>query len=94
MARKALKCTKYGDLAVSHTFVGVVIETLGVWGQEAVSLVGEIGRRQAACTGELRSGLFLRQRIGIALQRGNAISVLGTIKLPPLPGEEGGAEAG
>jgi len=66
---------------VAHTFVPVAIETLGAWGSEAQSLVEEIGRRLVVATGEVRSALFLRQRIDVALQRGNAAAILGT--LPP-----------
>jgi len=66
---------------VAHTFVPVAIETLGAWGSEAQSLVTEIGRRLVLATGEQCSALLLQQRIDIALQRGNAAAVLGT--LPP-----------
>ena len=52
-------------------------------------LMGEIGRRQAVTQGDPRAGSFLRQRISIALQRGNAISVMGTMVLTLLPGEDG-----
>jgi len=86
-AAESLKRKKYIEIATTHAFVPVAIETLGTWGGEAAALVAEIGRRQAVATGEVRAGFFLRQRISIALQRGNAISVLGTISLPPLPGE-------
>ena len=65
----------------------VVVETLGAWGEDALHLVGEIGRRQAEALGDPRAGSFLRQRISIAVQRGNAISVMGTMDLAPLPGE-------
>src|SRR5882757_5984838 len=86
-AAESLKRNKYIEIATTHAFVPVAIETLGTWGGEAAALVTEIRRRQAVATGEVRAGFFLRQRISIALQRGNAISVLGTISLPPLPGE-------
>ena len=43
-------------------------------------LVSEIDRRLSEVSGESRSTQFLRQRIGIALQRGNAAPVLGTIR--------------
>jgi len=62
---------------------------LGVWGGEAANLVREIGRRQAVAQGDPRAGSFLRQRISIAMQRGNAISVMGTMDLTPLLGEDG-----
>jgi hypothetical protein len=37
----------------------VAIETLGIWGEQAIELVKEIGRRYAASTHEPRSTAFL-----------------------------------
>ena len=42
----------------------------------------KISRRIAESTGEPRSGEFLRQRLSIEIQRGNAVSVLGTTDMP------------
>ena len=47
-------------------------------GAEAYTIIKEIGRKLAAQTGEQRASCFLVQKISIALQRGNASSVLGT----------------
>ena len=55
------------------------IETLGSWGQEGIKLVKAIGRKIAEVTGEKRSSAFLFQRISMAIQRGNASCVLGTV---------------
>jgi len=68
-----------------HDFSPVAVETLGVWGPEAISLFGELGRRTAALTGEPRSAAFLHQRIDIALQRGNAASIMGSGHSAALP---------
>jgi len=57
-----------------HDFSPFVFETLGVWGLEAASLVLELYRRIAVITGEPRSASFLRQRIDVEFQRGNAAS--------------------
>jgi len=54
------------------------IETMGVWGLGATDLVSALGRRLAADSGDPRSAFFLKQRIDIAIQRGNAQSVVGT----------------
>jgi len=81
------KVAKYTALLPMHDFSPVAVETLGVWGPEAISLVGELGRRTAALTGEPRSAAFLRQRIDIALQRGNAASIMGTLQHFRLPDE-------
>jgi len=64
------------DLAVTHLFFPVAIETAGTWNQMAVELVQEIGRRITLVTEDSRETvgpLFLFQRLSIALQRGNAI---------------------
>ena len=53
------KRQKYIELASSHCFVPVVVETLGAWGRQATLLVGEIGRRQALVVGDPRAGMYL-----------------------------------
>ena len=58
----------------------VAIETSGVWGRQGFELVNEIGRRIATVTHEPRSTAFLRQRISVAVQRGNAYCVLDTFR--------------
>jgi len=73
------KSAKYSELSVAYTFVPVAVETFGAWGPEATSFLTELGRRIATFTGEPRSMAFLKQRIDVALQRGNAASVLGTL---------------
>ena len=72
------KCQKYALLCTSHHFVPIAIETSGVFGPEAASFFGELGRRIRAETGEPRSLQFLLQGISVAVQRGNAAAVLGT----------------
>ena len=76
--------TKYTALRVAHTFVPVAAETFGAWDPEAILFLSELGRRISTVTGKVRSTVYLRQRIDIALQRGNSASVLGTLN-PPLP---------
>ena len=72
------KSSKYLDLISGVDFVPFAVETSGVWGEQALSLVSEVGRRIAAVTHEPRSTMFLRQRISVAVQRGNACCVMGT----------------
>ena len=74
----ANKSSKYCDLAGTHLFFPVVIETAGTWNQMAVELVQEIGRRITLVTEDSRETVFLFQRLSIALQRGNAVSFLST----------------
>jgi hypothetical protein len=75
------KRTKYGELANSgnYDFVPVAVETLGSWGPAAEQITAEIGGRIARLTGDLRSTAFLRQRISVAIQKGNAAAIQGTI---------------
>ena len=52
------------------------METLGALGEEAATFFRDIGRRIAVADGEPRSTQFLFQRLSIAIQRGNAASVV------------------
>ena len=70
------KTLKYNDIISGVDFVPVAIETSGVWGRQAFELVNKIGRRIATLTHEPRSTAFLRQRISVAVQRGNAFLIL------------------
>jgi hypothetical protein len=77
-ASEVAKCTKYADLFSGIDFVPAAIETSGVWGVHGLALVRELGRRIAAITHDSRSPSFLRQRLSVAIQRGNAFCVLAT----------------
>ena len=61
------KQVKYNDLCSSVDFIPFAIETSSVWGEQALSLVAEIGRRTAEATHDPRSTFFLRQRISVAV---------------------------
>ena len=74
------KQQKYEDLNAGVDFVPFAIETSGVWGEQAMELVTEIGRRIAEVSHDSRSTSFLRQRISVAVQRGNAACVNGTLQ--------------
>ena len=76
------KVQKYSDMSSGMDFVPVAIETSGVWGEQALSLVKELGRRIAEVTHDPRSTAFLRQRISVAVQRGNAACINGTLAAP------------
>ena len=79
LAAESSKRSKYSILAVVHDFVPIAIETLGAWGPEGWSFSGDLGRRISQVTGDPRATAFLRQRLSLAVQRGNAASVLGTM---------------
>ena len=73
------KRAKYANLALAHDFLPIAIETLGSWGQAGLAFVNEVGRRISAVTGDKRATSFLKQRLAMAVQRGNAAAVLGTL---------------
>jgi hypothetical protein len=56
-------------------------EILGSFGEEALQVVSELGGLLRSTTGDAREKTWLIQRISIAIQRGNAESLLATI--PP-----------
>jgi len=64
----------------SHIFVPVAIETAGTWGQSAIELVQEIGKRITTVIKDTRETMFLFQRLSIALQKGNAIAFQSTFQ--------------
>ena len=49
-----------------------------MYGKSSAKFVAEIGRRITARTGEKRETAWLRQRLSMAVVRGNAASVLAT----------------
>jgi hypothetical protein len=69
----------YKDLECDYIFVPVAIETSGSWGMEALSFIKTIGKKIFASTDEPKSTSYLIQRISLAVQRGNAVSIIGTI---------------
>jgi hypothetical protein len=78
-AAEAGKRQKYAGLGTGYTFYPVAIETMGSWGKDARELVSELGGRLATLSGDSRSSAFLRQRLSIAIQRGNAAAIRGTM---------------
>lgn len=83
-ARRAesAKSHKYSALLGSYNFFPVAIETLGSYGDDAAFFLDDLGTRLTAKTGDVRSSAFLHQRLGVALQRGNALCVMGTLPRP------------
>ncbi|KAJ4431611.1 hypothetical protein ANN_20210 [Periplaneta americana] len=72
------KRRKYEHLTSNYIFVAFAVETFGPWCRDAKDLMTQIGTRLLSRTGDPRCINFLRQRIGIAVQRGNAASILGS----------------
>ena len=73
------KTAKYADIALTHAFLPLAFETLGAWGSECKNFVHELGRRISVVTSDDRETTYLKQRLSIAIQRGNAIACRGTI---------------
>ena len=73
-----LKRTLYSSLTDRYRFEPLAIETSGVYGKSSAKLVAEIGRRISGKTGDKRETAWLRQRLSMAVMRGNAASVLAT----------------
>ena len=55
---------------------------MGSWGSGARAFLPEVGNRVKQATGNERAMEFLRQRVSIEIQRGNAASVMGTVDNP------------
>ena len=80
MQAEKKKLSHYADLAQSgYIVMPVANETLGSWAPMGIKFIKDIGGRIADTTGEKRSTSFLFQSIGIAIQRGNAASIAGTV---------------
>ena len=73
------KCAKYRDLQNAYHFTPLGFETMGHWGPTTLKFVQELGRLLTQATGEPRSTAFLRQRLSVAIQRGNAAAVGRTV---------------
>ena len=70
------KFLKYKELQDrGFLFVPFVVETFGPWGNEAKKLIKEISKK----INNSMAFSFITQRISLAIQRGNAVSVLGTL---------------
>jgi len=57
------KSAKYSNVAASHMFYPVAVETLGIFADEAHEFISEIGRRASLSTADPREMTFLYQRI-------------------------------
>jgi hypothetical protein len=82
---EALKIAKYSDITSTHSFIPLAFETLGAWGDAARAFVAKLGRRMTGVTGDIRETGFLRQRISVAIQRGNALACTGTLNAVSAP---------
>ena len=76
------KVKKYAHLDRTYQFQPIAVETRGSIGPDSKAFLLDLGRRLSMATGEPRSYEFLLQRISVAIQMGNAASVLGSLPIP------------
>ena len=72
------KKEKYSSLTRSHHMAPVAIETLGAFGPGAFQFLSDVGHRLRLVNFEVSSRAYLFQMVSVAVQRGNAASILGT----------------
>ena len=70
------KRRKYAALAETHQFEIIAVKTTRVYGESSRVILKAIGRRLVEATGEPREANWFRQNLAIAIQRGNASSIL------------------
>ena len=80
-AAEERKRQKYSHLDQGHSFVPVAIETAGVFGPETMDFMRELGSHLQLASADRNSFTYLIQRLSVAVQRGNAASVLGARSL-------------
>ena len=80
-AAETRKAAQYHHLLATHIFAPVAIETSGNFGSDTHLFLKEISQRLCkSSSGEALSHKFLLQRISVAVQRGNTLSILGTMQ--------------
>ena len=78
------KSRKYAHLDKSYLFQPIAVETNGSVGLESLQFLKQLGQRIQAATGEPSSYAYLLQRLSMAIQIGNAATVLGTLDKPDI----------
>ena len=68
-------------ISQNYIFVPFAVETLGSWCSEAICFINSLGSTMNLVSGENKSKLYLKQRISLAIQRGNAACVMGTYNM-------------
>ena len=75
--REEKKVEKYSNLSDNYHFVPMGVETYGAYGPQGYKLVKQIGKRIQDAIGEKLSTFYLFQSISMAIQKGNAVCVIG-----------------
>jgi hypothetical protein len=79
-AAETRKAAQYRHLLATHIFAPVAIETSGNFGSDTHLFLKEISKRLKSNSGEALSHQFLLQLLSVAVQRGNTLSILGTMQ--------------
>ena len=66
-----------------HSFSPVATETPGAIGKKSSAFLKELSQKVWQRTGEVKTRAYLLQRLSVAVQRGNAESVVGSAGLHP-----------
>ena len=74
------KRSKYPDLVRRYRFEPVAIETSGAFGQTTKNIIHEIGKLISGKSGDKRESMWLKQRLSIAIQKGNALTIISSAK--------------
>ena len=72
------KTKKYANIARTHIFTPIAIETTEAMNYQASELITEIGRRITEVTGEAKESIYLFQQVSVAIQRGNMLCFTGS----------------
>ena len=76
---EVIKASQYRHLDTTHTFAPVSVEAIGAFGQETLYFLKEVDCHLRTLSGEAQSHQHLIQRLSIAIQRGNALSIRGSL---------------
>ena len=77
-AAEARKREHYRGLMDRYYFEPIAVETTGVLGPSTSTFLRRLGKQVSAATGDPREVAWLRERISLAVVRGNAASVCAT----------------
>ena len=73
------KHNHYRKLKENYLFTPLAFESLGCMGPETKQFIDKLGSLLRTASGDKRAKDYLLQRISIAIQRGNAACILGTL---------------
>ena len=74
-----MKLEHYEDLMNTHIVTPMAVEIMGSWSQMGLGFIKKLGTKITNVTKDDRSTSYLFQALSMAIQRGNAISIMGTV---------------